>query len=332
MTLFRTVTDISVRAARIGVQQSLRLAGAGAGAAARRVVPLPELDATHQGRRIDLEGRGSTYVLDVPGPTADAPVLVLLHALGVTAHLSWFSVVSEMSQTHRVITFDQRWHGRGIRSERFRFADCADDTAAVMAALGIDSAVIAGYSMGGAIAQLMWHRHPERVAALVLCSTARNYRGKLGEKLFFPSLDAVSHPLSKHCLSRVERVAQGLPDIPPGNLDTFNAWGRNELRSTSKWLLPEALGELGRFDSSGWIGDVDVPTAVVVTVRDRAIPARRQNRLAEVIPNAELHSSRGGHASLFLDAKRWVPVFAGAVASVTQRAQFHTHESESVTA
>ena len=126
---------------------------------------------------VDLPGRGRTFVIDVPGPTPDAPAVVLLHALGCTAHLSWALALGELSQHHRVITLDQRWHGRGIRSPRFRFADCADDVAAVMDELGVERAVIAGYSMGGAIAQLMWRQHPERVAGLVLCSTARNYRG-----------------------------------------------------------------------------------------------------------------------------------------------------------
>ncbi|GAB2772929.1 hypothetical protein GCM10027020_27750 [Nocardioides salsibiostraticola] len=329
---FHTVTDLSVRAIRIGTRQGVRLAGAGAGAAARRMVPLPEVQATHRGRMMTLEGRGSTYVVDVPGPTPDAPVAVLLHALGVTAHLSWFAAISELSQTHRVVTFDQRWHGRGIRSDRFRFADCADDAVAVMDALDIDQAVIAGYSMGGAIAQLVWRRHPERVAALVLCSTARNYRGKLGEKAFFPVLGAASHPLAGYSLSRVERVARQLPEIPAADLSSFSAWGRNELRSTSKWLLPEVLGELGRFDSSAWIGEVDVPTAVVVTVRDRTIPARRQFRLAEAIPHAALRSSRGGHTSLFLDAKRWVPLFVDAVATVTEQADLNVREGARITA
>ena len=47
-----------------------------------------------------------------------------------------------------MITFDQRWHGRGIRSPRFRFTECAEDAIAVMDVLGVERAVLAGYSMG----------------------------------------------------------------------------------------------------------------------------------------------------------------------------------------
>src|SRR5581483_943674 len=102
-------------------------------------------------------------------------------ALGCTAYLSWFPSVEELSKHYRVVSFDQRWHGRGIRSEHFSLADCADDAAAVADALGIDRLTIVGYSMGGAIAQLVWRRHKHRVDGLVLCATARNFRGTAKE-------------------------------------------------------------------------------------------------------------------------------------------------------
>jgi hypothetical protein len=57
----------------------------GLGFAARRVVHVPDIDAVPQGRILDLRGRGRTFVVDVPGPTPDAPTIVLLHALGCTA-------------------------------------------------------------------------------------------------------------------------------------------------------------------------------------------------------------------------------------------------------
>ena len=285
----------------------------------RHLLPTPEIDMVPEGRILDLPDRGRTFVVDVPGPTRSAPTIVLLHALGCTAYLSWVASIAELSRTCRVVTFDQRWHGRGIRSPRFRFADCADDVVAVLDELGIDRAVIAGYSMGGAIAQLVWRRHPDRVSGLVLCSTARNFRGKRRERLFFPVLSAAMHPLSGYCAARVERLAETLPEVPGIDTDDPTAWGKVEFRSTSAWSFPEVIGELGRFNSAGWIGEVDVPTAVVVTAKDHTIPERRQRRLAAEIHGAEVRTAPGGHASLFLDAARWVPVFIEAVATVTER-------------
>ena len=52
-------------------------------------MPPPALDRLLEGRMLDLPGRGRTFVIDVPGPTPDAPAVVLLHALGCTAHLAW---------------------------------------------------------------------------------------------------------------------------------------------------------------------------------------------------------------------------------------------------
>jgi 3-oxoadipate enol-lactonase len=303
-----------------------RLAGAsvvgvryGLGFAARRVVRLPDVDTVPEGRILDLPGRGRTFVVDVPGPTPDAPTIVLLHALGCTAYLSWVATLGELSRRYRVVTFDQRWHGRGIRSPRFRFADCADDVVAVLDELGIGSAVVAGYSMGGAVAQLTWQRHPDRVEGLVLCSIARNLRGARREKLFFPLLTAAMHPVSGYALARVERLAQTLPEVPSVDPVDPTACGAVEFRSTSAWSFPEVLGELGRFNSAPWIGTVDVPTSVVVTTKDHTIPERRQRRLAACIEGAEVFTAPGGHASLFLDAGNWVPAFLEAVDAVAVR-------------
>jgi pimeloyl-ACP methyl ester carboxylesterase len=290
-----------------------------AGAGLRRLIKVPQVPSVPEGRYLELPGRGRVYVIDVPGPTPDAPVVVLLHALTTTATQSWYPVLADLARSYRVVTFDQRWHGRGIRSSRFRLSDCADDVAAVLDELGIERCIPVGYSMGGAIAQLFWKQHPKRTLGLVLCSTSRNFRCARRERLFFPLLAAAMLPLSPYCRSRMERYAETLPELP--ELDCSDAsWGRREFRSTSAWATPEVLAELGRFNSAPWIADVDVPTAVVVTERDKAIPARRQLRLAECIPGAEVFPLPGGHASLVLNADRFREALLPALASVEARA------------
>jgi pimeloyl-ACP methyl ester carboxylesterase len=284
----------------------------------RRAVKLPPVEAVPRGRMVRL-AEGSTFVVDVPGPSRNAPTIVLLHALGCTAYLTWFGVLAELSKTHRVVTLDLRWHGRGIRSPRFRIADCADDVAGVLDALGVDSAIVAGYSLGGVVAQEVWHRHPSKVGGLVLASTARNLRGHVGERMFFPVMTLAMHPLSRVALGKVERVALSLPELPSVDVVDGVDWGRAEFRSTSAWSMPEVLAELGRFNSAPWIGGVDVPTAVVVTGRDKAIPTRRQRKLADAVPGAAVFEAPGGHASIVLDHARWTPVFLEAVADVTGR-------------
>ena len=153
----------------------------------------------------------------------------------------------------------------------------------------------------------------------MLASTARNLRGHAGERMFFPLMTLLMHPLSRVARTKVERVAAGLPETPSVEVTDGVAWGHSEFRSTSAWSMPEVLGELGRFNSAPWIGAVDVPAAVVVTGRDKAIPTRRQHKLAAAIPEASVYEAPGGHASIVLDHERWVPVFLEAVADVTDR-------------
>lgn len=288
-------------------------------ALAGQVVKLPEVGELPPGRMVELPGRGTTYVVDVPGPTPDAPTALLLHGLACTGYLCWFATIGELSSTHRVVTLDQRWHGRGIMSPRFRFVDCADDAAAVLDVLDIDEALVVGYSMGGAVAQELWHRHPAKVSGLVLASTARNFRGHHREKLFFSVMTLAMNPLSRVIQPKVERVALGLDEVPSTDATDTVGWGAKEFRSTSAWSMPEVLGELGRFNSGPWIGGVDVPTAVIVTATDRAIPPRRQRALAAAIPGAEVLEAPGGHASVVLSHAGWLPVLLEAVSDVTAR-------------
>ena len=127
-------------------------------------------------RCVELFGRGTTFACDQPGPSPDAPAVVLLHGWTATGSLNWAPTISRLSQHYRVIALDHRGHGRGIRSAgAFTLEDCADDAVALLDALGVRRAIFVGYSMGGPIAQLVWRRHPRSRAGLVLCATAGDF-------------------------------------------------------------------------------------------------------------------------------------------------------------
>jgi pimeloyl-ACP methyl ester carboxylesterase len=304
---------VTGRAARVAFVHALRLAADQA---------TPDVPIPAPTKAVDLPGRGTTHVLDLPGPTPEAPVLLLMHGIATTGPLTWFTVLDDLRRQYRVVTFDQRWHGRGIRSAKFLLDDCADDAAALLDALGIDQAVVVGYSMGGATAQVLWQRHPDRVAGLVLCSTSARWEGHVGEKVFFGALRLASKGLISVAADHVEAHANaiGLPldDIADAGL---RAWCMSELRATSLWSLPIVMAELGRFDSTNWIGEVTVPTGVLVTSHDKAIPTARQLALAALIPGAIMRYAPGGHTSLVFDLRHWKPVFLDIVDTVVERAQ-----------
>ncbi len=253
-----------------------------------------------------------------PGQSSSclAPTVLLLHGIATTASLCWFTTVADLSPDYRVILMDQRWHGRGVRSDRFTLADCADDTAALLTALEIDRAVVVGYSMGGALAQVLALRHPDRIAGLVLCSTATVWKGNAGEAMFYPVLGAVTAMGRQHVSSKVRIHADSLPPLADIDDDVVR-WAWSEFRATSFWSLPEVLGELGRFDVRDQIVTITTPTAVIVTCKDRVIAPVRQYEMAATIPGAKAFRAPGGHASIVLDSSHWRPVLLEALAHVT---------------
>ena len=272
-------------------------------------------------RPLELPGRGRTCVVDVPGPDG-APTIILLHALATTAALSWYPSIGALSEHYRVIAFDQRWHGRGITSEHFRLTDCADDVAAVADALGVERFLVVGYSMGGAVAQLVWKRHRNRVEGMVLAATARNFRGKATERLWFGLTKTAMTRWGDRARTGMLKVATALHEIPSGlssAAEKIAPWAMAEFRSTSAWSMLAAIDEIGRFDSGPWIRRVDVPTSVIVATRDRFIPTRRQRRLAAAIPGAMVYDVEGNHAAIVLGADDFVPALVEACRSVTRR-------------
>lgn len=260
------------------------------------------------GATVDLPGRGSTYVTDT-GPS-DGPTLMLLHGLTCTGLLNWYPVFDMLAARGRVVVYDQRWHGRGIRSPRFSLEDCADDTAAVADALGIDRYVTVGYSMGSLVSQLAWQRHRDRVAGMVLCAATTSFRRAPRERFVLDTW---------HRVASATRLTGGaLPareSLPTGD----PKWALQQFLQTSPGAVTRATGEIGKFDSSRWIHTVDVPTSVVVTARDKAIPARRQRWLARQITGATSYEIDGGHASCVMRADEFSSGLKPATASVLSR-------------
>ena len=284
--------------------------------AAGRFLQIAPVGEVPDAQPIELPGRGSTVYVDTGLPdTPDSstrPTLILLHALATTGLLCWYPCLQALQRRHRVIVFDQRWHGGGIRSERFTLEDCADDVAAVADELGIDSFVPVGYSMGSLVAQQVWHRHPDRVAGAVLAASTMSFHPGRGE---VRALALAADQIHRQAARRIRPVP--VP-VPPSGLGG-REWAFAQFRSTSNAELLGAAAAISRFDSSAWIGSMDVPTAVVVPTKDRAIPPPRQRRLARALPNATRYEFAGGHASVVLNAERFTPALLAACASVSVR-------------
>ncbi|MEV6388878.1 alpha/beta fold hydrolase [Nocardia xishanensis] len=281
---------------------------------------VPDIAEVPGGRLVELAGRGRTYVVDIPGPEG-APTVILLHGTASTAYLTWFPALAALAAHYRVILFDQRWHGRGIRSPRFSVDDCADDVLAVADAMGVERPLCAGYSLGGVVALTAAHRQPDRIGGLVLCATPYRFREKWRERAFHQVFGAFADAIGPYSLRRIDAFASRLSELPehtwpPGG---FERWALSEFRSTSGWALAQVIAEVGRFDASAWLGAITAPTAVVITTRDHAIPVYRQLEMATMIPGATIHLAGTGHTGCVFGAERFVPTLLDGCAAVAER-------------
>jgi len=268
------------------------------------------------GRSIELAGRGRTFVRELGGPPG-APTVLLLHGWTASADLNWFRCYSSLGRDYRVLALDHRGHGRGIRSRRpFRLRDCADDAAALVDELGVGPVVAVGYSMGGPVASLLWRRHPEVVRGLVLCATARSFASRPQERVSFAALGGLALAARAVPDAMRRRLAQRFIGTRTDD-QSIEGWVVDEMHRNDWKAVLEAGNALGRYDARGWIGEVDVPAAVVVTTRDGVVHPARQQALARGIPGASVFEVDGDHTVCVTNPGRFLPALHSALRAVT---------------
>jgi pimeloyl-ACP methyl ester carboxylesterase len=229
------------------------------------------------------------------------PTILLLHGLGTTGAINWFRAFVPLAKHFEVLAPDMRGHGRSLRDLQFTFSfeDCADDLAAFLTAIGKDKVIVVGYSMGGAITQHLWQRHPEKISGIVF--TATGYRsaiaGKPVEHLANPALRLAL--AGSRILERMRRVpiesdirqprpmSSGI--LPPRDML------RLDLRRMSIKTVIESAKEVTSFDTKHILATIAVPTTVLVTLRDNTFSAKHQNRMAKHIRGAQTQPHDDGH-------------------------------------
>ena len=246
-------------------------------------------------------------------------MVLLLHGWTANSALNFHATYEPLSERARVIALDHRGHGYGMRTrERFTLDACADDAAALLDVLNVDRVIPIGYSMGGPIAQLLWRRHRDRVSGLVLCATTTRFREGRGERVaggVVTGLSTVSRLAPDHWNRRVsERVLISKYDDTP-----LGRWAKEQARLNDLHTMIEAGHAVATYDARGWISEIDVPTAVVVTTRDETVPPHRQRDLARAIAGAEVVTLDGRHDACATRPERFNDALLDALTSVTRR-------------
>ena len=245
------------------------------------------------GRILPVPGRGEFFIRDSGG---DGPPVLLLHGWMFNADLNWGLAYEPLVDAgYRVISMDHRGHGRGLRSRKpFRLSDCAADCAAVLRETGATNAVAVGYSMGGAITQLLALEHRDSVAGVVMCATSANWNSTTMKRAW-RAMPALRLALGVGGVAAFERAISqmGFPKGPRSE------WVAAELSRGSSRDIAEAGKELGRHDTRDVLASIKKPSASVITTEDRSVPPSFQRDLARRLSakEFEVHADHLASAS-----------------------------------
>jgi len=223
------------------------------------------------------------------GDPAGMPVL-MLHGWS-DSWRSFEPVLPHLPASIRAISVTQRGHGDSSKPESgYALEDFTADVVALLDALEIDRAIVAGHSMGSLFAQRVAIDHPERVAGLVLMGSQRTFEVPQLQELY-EYVAQMTDPVDPVFIREFQEstIARAIPE---GMID----WVVAESQKLTARVWQGSMGAL-RTDFSAETGKIAAPTLIVAGERDEVSPPDAAEALAAAIPGARLLMyADAGHA------------------------------------
>jgi pimeloyl-ACP methyl ester carboxylesterase len=255
------------------------------------------------GRTVFVDER-EFFVREI-GPE-NAPPLVLAHGWSFDGEMNFFQIITELSQRYRLIVPDHRNHGKSDRIRgSFEIEDLAADLAGVLTELGYDKVNLLGYSMGGMAAQVFAHRYPERVDHLILAATAAYPidRFRIPTRVVFWLARAFARVSTKEAAMFTYHylIRHDLIDA------SAERWMWAALLNRDPTLFYESGNAAWRYDARDWVGEISVPTMVIIPVKDEVVPTRAQRDLAARLDDPTVVEIEGvGHDSVLSRPEEYI--------------------------
>src|SRR5581483_5693422 len=208
-------------------------------------------------------------------------------SMGQDAKFSMFNW-ARLSASHRVVRWDARGHGESGGTEEpetYRWDNLARDLVALADALGEETFVAGGVSMGAATALHAAVLAPERVRGLVLVLAPTAYETRAAQGDIYR--DGAALVERDGLAAYVERAnEQPVPEILGAFADLYHFEP-----AVSERLLPSVLRGAGMSDlpTPDQVRAITVPVLLLPWLTDPGHPVSTSERLAEMLPNAEMH-------------------------------------------
>jgi len=259
-----------------------------------------------------IQVNGANLYYEFHGPE-NAPVLVLNNGIIMNAATSWVYQTKTLSKQYRLLQYDCRGQGQSDHPESpYSMDNHADDLSALMAALDIETAHIAGISYGGEVAQAFVLKHPDKVRSLILMDTVSEIGAEL-RSIIQSWVDA---------LKTGDALAFFNATVPWNFSPEWIAANTPILEDAKKRYtlldfpaiirLCEAFFEV---DFTERLGEIQAPTCIMVGEKDLLKGTRYAEILKKNIPHAEYHVLMGtGHASCWERPQEFNSVLLGFLA------------------
>jgi len=225
--------------------------------------------------------------------SADPPNrIALIHSLALDRSI-WDSVVEQLSDRVSVLAYDTRGHGRSSRVPGpFSVEQFAQDLAELMNHVGWPSAIVAGCSLGGCVAQAFGGLYPERTAGLGLIDTTAWYGPEAAAQWRERAARAKASGLADMLDFQTarwfgDRFRMERPDLVDAVASVFLA--------NDPHCYAAACEMLGRADLRPQLPAFRMPGAVVVGEEDTATPIAAARHLHEAIGGSSLTILKGRH-------------------------------------
>ena len=228
----------------------------------------------------------------------EGPPLLLLNGIGGNIHM-WGPVVRRIPG-RRLVMFDAPGTGGspGLR-RAIPMRGYAALVVRLLDELGLDRTDVLGYSWGGALAQELLHRAPERCGAVVLGATMPGVGGQPPAPWVIGLMATPARYYSRTYLRLVSPLVFG--SAPDTAADSSHGQARRR-RPPSMLGYSQQLYAISGWSSRPWLRRLRAPVLVLSATRDPLIPVRNARILANDIRGARLHLVEGGHLFLLEQA------------------------------
>lgn len=213
--------------------------------------------------------------------------IVFLHGMGSTAAV-WLPQLEHFSQTHHCVAWTAPGYGGSPALADLSWSALAEQVVALLDRLNIKKAHIVGHSIGGMVAQMVYHLYPDRVQSLILSATSSGFGSQ------DPEFQRKFIAQREQALAQYPSFAEAAPSLldgltGPNAPELYKQLGVLAAQSISTEAYLAYMRLLLTFDQKAAFSRIKVPVLLLAGELDSQAPPKGMQRLVEQTNNAQIY-------------------------------------------